>query len=88
MGQLVVVGLGASDLTIDVQDLMLRGKTLRGCIEGDAVPATFVPDLVARYSAGEFPIDRLVTTYPAEKINEAIDDQHAGAVIKPVLLWG
>jgi len=86
-GEFVVIGLGESDLTFNVQDLLLRGKTLRGCIEGDSKVQEFIPELVRLYQTGRFPIDRLITRYRAEEINTAIADQTAGKVIKPVLTW-
>lgn len=86
-GEFVVIGLGESDVTVNVQDLLVRGKTLRGCIEGDGNVQEFIPRLVELYQAGRFPIDRLITTYRAEEINTAIADQEAGKVIKPVLMW-
>lgn len=86
-GELVVLGLGPSDVTINVQDLLLRGKVLRGCIEGESRVQEFIPELVALYRNGRFPIDQLVTRYKHDDINRAIEDQEAGRVIKPVLLW-
>jgi aryl-alcohol dehydrogenase len=86
-GELVILGLGASDVTINIQDMLLKGKTLRGCIEGDSTVQSFIPELVGLYTSGRFPIDRLVTRYPHEDINAAIADQKSGTVIKPVLTW-
>ncbi len=86
-GELVVLGLGPSDVTINVQDLLLRGKVLRGCIEGESRVQEFIPELVELYSSGRFPIDQLVTRYKYDDINRAIEDQEAGRVIKPVLMW-
>ncbi|MDT0267196.1 NAD(P)-dependent alcohol dehydrogenase [Streptomyces sp. DSM 44915] len=86
-GTLAVVGLGPAELTLDVRDLLYGGKTLRGCVEGDAVPGRFLPELLALRAEGRFPVDALVTTYPFEAINEAVADQEAGRVIKPVLTW-
>ena len=86
-GTLVVVGLGVHDLTVNMADIMLNGKTIRGCVEGDSDIATFIPQLVDLYTAGQFPIDRLVTPYAFADINRAVTDQAAGKVIKPVLFW-
>jgi Zn-dependent alcohol dehydrogenase len=36
--------------------------------------------------AGRFPAERLITTYPLESINEAVDDMDAGKAIKAVLV--
>lgn len=86
-GALVVVGLGPSELTLDVTALMYSGKTLRGCIEGDSEPAALIPLLARMHAAGDFPIDELITRYPHTEINAAVRDQAAGLSIKPVLLW-
>lgn len=86
-GSAVVVGLGAPEVTVNIQDLMLNGKTLRGCVEGDSSVQQFIPQLLALHAEARFPFDRLVTEYRFEDINRAVADQAAGAVIKPVLVW-
>ncbi|GAB2904916.1 NAD(P)-dependent alcohol dehydrogenase [Streptomyces mayteni] len=86
-GTLVVVGLGAAELTLDLQDLMLNGKAVRGCIEGDAVPQRFIPELLDLHAAGRFPVQELITTYSFTDINRAVADQRAGRAVKPVLVW-
>ncbi|MGW1737983.1 NAD(P)-dependent alcohol dehydrogenase [Nocardia sp. NPDC001965] len=83
----VAVGLGAGVPQIDVRDLVLSGKTVRGCLEGDAVPATFIPRLLDLHTRGLLPVDRLVTRFPYTEIEKALAEQHAGSVIKPVLTW-
>lgn len=83
----VAVGLGAGVPPIDVRDMVLQGKTIRGCLEGDADPATFIPHLLDLYGQGELPVDRLVTRFPHTEIEAALAAQHAGSVIKPVLTW-
>ncbi len=37
--------------------------------------------------AGELDLDRLITPYPFDQINEAIEDSASGKVVKPVLVW-
>lgn len=86
-GALVTVALGKGRLDLDLLDIVLKGKTIRGCLEGDCVPATFVPELLRMYFAGAFPIDRLVTRYPFADINVALEDNRRGDTVKPVLLW-
>ncbi|MCQ4117913.1 NAD(P)-dependent alcohol dehydrogenase [Rhodococcus tibetensis] len=86
-GTAVVVGLGAPEVTVDIQDLMRKGKTLRGCIEGDSSVQSFIPQLLALHSEGRFPVDRLITRYSFEDINRAVADQASGSVVKPVLVW-
>ena len=86
-GTLVVVGLGESRLELDAVDLMQNGKIVRGCIEGDSDPQTMIPELLAMQSAGDLPLDELVTTYRFDEINTAVADVTAGEVVKPVLVF-
>ncbi len=49
LGTVAIVGF-TGDITFNVQnDLMAEGKSLVGVIEGDAVPALFIPLLVQQY---------------------------------------
>lgn len=83
----VAVGLGAGTPPVDLADLVLRGKTIRGCLEGDSVPAEFIPRLLDLHAQGRFPVERLVGRYPHTEIEAALADQRAGRVVKPVLTW-
>lgn len=74
------------EITID-QGHLLLGRRLSGVIEGDADPRTFVPMLIELYRAGRFPFDQLITTFPFERINEAIDASISGDVVKPVVVF-
>ena len=86
-GMLVVVGLGPRHATIDVVDLLLNGKVIRGCIEGDANPSEFIPQLLALHAHGRFPMDAIVRRYDAADIERAVGDSRSGSAIKPVLVW-
>jgi aryl-alcohol dehydrogenase len=85
-GVLALVGLGPGQATLDVRALMLRGLQVRGCVEGDAEPSVLVPELLSRYRRGRLPLDRLVTAYPLGDFDQAVADQRAGLVLKPVLV--
>lgn len=65
--------------------LVSTGLTIRGILEGDSDPDSFIPELIEHYRAGHFPVDRLVTTYPFAEINRAVADQHSGKCVKVVL---
>jgi aryl-alcohol dehydrogenase len=67
--------------------VMTRGLSIRGIVQGDSVPDSFIPRMVELHLDGRFPFDRLVAKYPLEKINQAIDDQAAGLVVKPVFTF-
>lgn len=87
-GLLVALGLGAPEYTIDAIDLLQSGKVVRSSIEGEADPLRTIPELIALREAGRFDVDHLVTTYPFERIADAVADAAAGRVVKPVLVWG
>ncbi len=67
--------------------VMLGGLNIRGIVQGDSVPDKFIPHLLDLYLAGRLPFDRLVTKYPFRKINDAVEDQAAGKVVKPVFTF-
>lgn len=73
-----------NEITID-QGHLLFGKQLVGVIEGDAVPQEFIPRLLDLWREGRFPFDELITRYPFEQINEALEDVHHAKVTKAVL---
>jgi aryl-alcohol dehydrogenase len=62
-----------------------RGRKSVGIIQGDSVPQTFIPKMIALYEAGQFPFDRLIRFYDFREINRAIADAKRGDTIKPVL---
>jgi aryl-alcohol dehydrogenase len=62
-----------------------RGRRTLGIIQGDSVPQTFIPKMIALYKAGKFPFDRLVKFYDFKEINHAIAAAKRGDTIKPVL---
>jgi aryl-alcohol dehydrogenase len=86
-GTLVALGLGAEEYVLDAIDLLQGGKRVMSSIEGDSDPQEMVPRLIELRAAGAFPMDDLVTTYPADRISEAVVDVTSGAVVKPVLVW-
>ncbi|NYJ01975.1 aryl-alcohol dehydrogenase [Nocardioides thalensis] len=86
-GLLVPLGLGAPEYTIDAIDLLQSGKVIRSSIEGESDPLTMIPRLVQMRAQGAFDVDHLVTTYPFERLADAVADATAGKVVKPVLVW-
>lgn len=87
LGTLVLLGLGAPEVTFDAMDLVSGGKTIRGCIEGDADPRSFIPQLIRWQAEGRFPVGEVIRRYPFADINTAIADAVSGAAIKPVLVF-
>jgi aryl-alcohol dehydrogenase len=66
-------------------DLIMNGRTVRGILAGDSISDLIVPKLIELYRQGRFPFDQLITFYPFEEINRAVEDMEKGRVIKPVL---
>ena len=75
-----------STLSINLAALITYGHRIHGIIEGDSDLDGFIPELVALHRAGRFPFDRLVRTFPLERINEAIAAQARGDCVKAVLI--
>lgn len=82
-----VVGVAplGTEVSLDVAGILF-GRTVRGVIEGDAVPTVFIPQLVDLWKQGRFPFDKLVKYYPLKDIEQAVHDSEDGSVIKPILL--
>ena len=82
-----LVGVQQGDLVLDPMALA-GGRNLMGILEGDAVPQLLIPRLIDLWQQGRFPFDRLITTYPLNRINQAEADAASGRSVKPVLVPG
>lgn len=85
-GRAIFVSSPPEPLSLHLRTLLAGGKSLRGIIGGDADPQVAIPMLLDYWRQGRFPIDRLVTTFPFERIADAFAACGQGGVIKPVLL--
>lgn len=85
-GTLALLGLGAMTAELPVALMMGRGLTVRGVVEGDSEPHTFIPSLVELYRRGELPLDKMVTPYAFADFSRAWAAAKAGDVVKPVLV--
>jgi aryl-alcohol dehydrogenase len=62
-----------------------QGRTVRGCIQGDAPGDAFLPQLFEHWRAGRMPVERLITEYEFADVNRAVADSLNGKTVKPVL---
>jgi len=62
-----------------------HGRTLRGCIQGDAPADTFFPQLFAYWREGRLPVEKLIAYYAFPEVDRAIADSLSGKTVKPVL---
>jgi aryl-alcohol dehydrogenase len=84
-GSLVIIGAQfGSDFATPATGL-LKGRSVRGVVEGGSDVYTFLPALIGLYRAGRFPVGKLIRQYPLDQIDQAAEDSRAGATVKPVL---
>jgi len=74
-----------ADLSANILELVLGGRSVRGIHQGDSRPDLFIPLLIGLYRQGRFPFDRLLSFYDLADINTALSDMQAGRSIKPVI---
>ena len=86
LGTLALVGVGMPEVALNVQNLIGGGKSIRGLIEGDAVPQEFLPRLLALHADGQLPLEKLIRTYDFDDIETADADAASGSTIKLVLV--
>jgi aryl-alcohol dehydrogenase len=86
LGTCVLVGSARAGTEVSFEMPVLQGgRTVRGVVQGDSRPREFIPRLVDLFMAGDFPLDRLITSYEFADINQAAADATSGATIKPLL---
>ena len=74
-----------TEVSFDVNNLMLPGKAIRGILEGESVPDIFIPQLIELNAQGRFPFEKLVKFYNLDQINQAAQDSEKGGTIKPII---
>lgn len=86
-GTCVVIGVPAMGerASFDVTDVVARGLHIVGTNQGDANPRTAIPRLIELYRKGRLPIEKLVSSFTFDQINEARAASLEGRVIKAVL---
>lgn len=84
-GTCVLLGASKDPLVTLNMLPLISGRVIRGVVNGDCVPADFIPKLVDMYLAGQFPIDKLSAFYALDDINQAVADSNSGKTIKPIL---
>ncbi|KAL9562086.1 hypothetical protein ACKAV7_014009 [Fusarium commune] len=87
-GQLIFVGVPPLDAMMDLHlvTFMQTGKVIRGTIEGDAIPAEYLPRMVQWYREGKLPINKLISFYkdPSSAASDGLDSPN-DACLEPDL---
>ena len=86
-GVCAVIGAPAfgTEVSLDVNTILTGGRTVRGIVEGDSVPGVFLPRLFDFWRRGQFPVDRFMTFYDFDQIDQAAHDAESGRTVKAVL---
>jgi aryl-alcohol dehydrogenase len=86
-GQIVAVGAPAFGATAAVDvNFIMPGRRVQGITLGDSEIESLIPAIVALMEGGRFPVDKLISTYKLENINQAAEDMKTGSAIKPVMV--
>ncbi|WP_312181756.1 NAD(P)-dependent alcohol dehydrogenase [Arthrobacter sp.] len=86
LGKLGLIGAPAAGSSVELDvNFMLNGRQVIGITEGDSTPQLFLPALVDLVQQGRFPLQRMITRYSFNEINDAAAAAKAGEVLKPVL---
>lgn len=88
-GLLGLLGASPMDATlpVNIMSMIIRGIGIKAILEGDSNPQELIPRLVGLYREGRFPFDKLIRTFPFERINEATKASEDGSVVKPVVTF-
>ncbi|HEX4532966.1 MAG TPA: NAD(P)-dependent alcohol dehydrogenase [Rhizomicrobium sp.] len=85
-GVFALVGGAKPGARVEVElSYLVAGRKIMGISEGDAQPATFIPQLVDYYLEGRLPLEKIVRFYELDQINQAAADSLSGEAIKPIL---
>jgi aryl-alcohol dehydrogenase len=74
-----------TEVSLDINEMLIFGRSVRGIVEGDSVPDIFIPRLIELWRQGRFPVDRLMRNYDLDQLDTAAHDAEAGRVIKAVV---
>ena len=89
MGKLVVTGVAPMtqmDVQLNLLDLGMMEKQIRGTVFGSCNPRADIPRLLRLYEQGVLELDALITArYPLADINAGYADMHAGKNVRGIL---
>lgn len=66
-------------------DVLMNMRTIKGVCEGDSIAQSFIPELVALYKKGLFPIDKIIKKYKFTDLEHAFQESRSGKAIKAVV---
>jgi S-(hydroxymethyl)glutathione dehydrogenase/alcohol dehydrogenase len=76
------------DASVNLFDLAMMQKEIKGVIFGAANPRFDIPNLLALYKSGQLKLDELVTkTYRLDQINQGYQDMLDGVNLRGVVTF-
>ncbi|HZT27522.1 MAG TPA: NAD(P)-dependent alcohol dehydrogenase [Pseudolabrys sp.] len=85
-GMCVLLGSARAGTEVTFESPFLQnGREVRGVIQGDSVPQSFIPLLADYIATGRMPVERMIALYDLAEINRAAAESADGQTIKPVL---
>lgn len=87
LGRVGVIGIGPSESMSFEWRSVLNGRSITGIIAGSSLPQLFLPKLLQLHADGKFPVDRMISYFGFEQINEAVAAVKGGSVGKAVLTF-
>ena len=74
--------------SINLFELAMLNKEIKGTIYGSLNPRTAVPSLLDMYRSGRLKLDELITNrYPLERINDGFEAMRKGHNIRGVVVY-
>lgn len=90
-GTCVVTGVAPqtqTECSINLFELAMWQKEVRGVVFGAANPRFDIPNLLALYRSGQLKLDELVTrTYTLDQVNEGYRDMLEGRIVRGVITY-
>jgi S-(hydroxymethyl)glutathione dehydrogenase/alcohol dehydrogenase len=91
-GTCVVTGVAPQtqlEASVNLFDLAMMQKEVKGVIFGAANPRFDIPNLLALYKSGQLKLDELITkTYRLDQINQGYQDMLDGVNLRGVISFG
>jgi aryl-alcohol dehydrogenase len=86
-GTVALIGGAPAGASFSLDHLTtLWGKRVVGILGGEGRSVSLINTLITLNKQGRFPYDRLISPFPLDQVNEALEASHHGDVIKPVLV--
>ena len=90
-GRMVITAVSPmfdTNVTMNLFELTIYQKEVRGALFGGGSPRADIPKLLGLYQAGQLKLDELITkTYTLEQINEGYQDMRDGKNIRGMIVY-